>query len=118
MSDRADIRKLHNQTEQASLTLCGEDIEGREGQSLLSIILSQGLPVGRSCRGRGLCGACRVHAGGQLSDPTQKEQEVLQQQEARAGDRLACKARLLGTAWAESPAWRGLQVKHKQGVKP
>ncbi len=60
-------------------------------EALLSDVLVQaGFQIARPCGGNGTCGKCAVSLSGQVSSPNAQEQ--------KAGQRLACQARLLGDA--------------------
>jgi ferredoxin len=75
-------------------------------RKLLGLIVSAGLPIGRSCEGEGICGACRVIVFQDgLSKPSALETSTLQRINAKANERLACCARLVDNSSIGCPAW-------------
>lgn len=73
-----------------------------EGTSLLAAIVRARLPIGRSCRGQGVCFACRVaveEGAPNLSPRTTIEDSLTD----RA--RLACRARVHGPLTITTPYW-------------
>jgi uncharacterized 2Fe-2S/4Fe-4S cluster protein (DUF4445 family) len=83
-------------------------IEAARGETLLEALRRGGVPVAAGCGGLGLCGLCRVKVlGGELSEPTARERELLGRQ-LDGGWRLACQARVLGDASLEVPVRRSL----------
>lgn len=71
-----------------------------EGMPILSFVLSQnGILRETPCGGKGVCGKCRMHAEGSLSELTAKEKECLTSDEIGQGIRLSCQARLTGDAF-------------------
>ncbi len=62
---------------------------------LCDVLLKAGFEVARPCGGNGTCGKCAVTLSGQVSAPNAQEQ--------KAGQRLACQARLLGDATVVLP---------------
>ena len=69
------------------------------GATLLAIARSNDLDVSSYCGGQCSCGTCRVgiEAGADALTPrTPNEAMVLGESQVRAGERLACQARLLG----------------------
>jgi ferredoxin len=65
--------------------------------TLLAAVRRAGLPLGASCEGRGICGACRVRvpAGADaLSPPDAAERDALRRLDAAPDERLACRARV------------------------
>lgn len=62
---------------------------------LASALQDCGVPFSMPCGGRGICGKCKVTARGALSEPGEKEREVLGE-ELEQGRRLACLAQALG----------------------
>jgi ferredoxin len=85
-------------------------IEGDSNRKLLGLIVGARLPIGRSCEGEGICGACRVvvYQDG-LDEASKLERETLLRNNASPRERLACCARLLRdttigcAAWGELP---------------
>ena len=69
------------------------------GATLLAIARANGLDVASYCGGQCSCGTCRVgieDGAGALTPRTPNEAMVLGESQVRAGERLACQARLLG----------------------
>lgn len=69
------------------------------GTTLLAIARANGLDVSSYCGGQCSCGTCRVGVDGgprSLTPRTPNEAMVLGESQVRAGERLACQARLLG----------------------
>ena len=69
------------------------------GATLLAIARSNGLDIASYCGGKCSCGTCRVgiELGTEALTPrTPNEAMVLGDAQVRAGERLACQARLLG----------------------
>ena len=87
------------------LTIAGEVRAARSRQRLLPLIIAAGRPIGRSCRGRGICGACRVEVRGAVEAPSERERAVLERCAASPGERLACLTVLTGDAEVNSPTW-------------
>lgn len=78
------------------------------GVSLLAAARMLEVDLSHYCGGMCSCGTCRVQvvAGrDNLSRPQGNEAMVLGDARARAGDRLACQARVLGPVTVKVPAW-------------
>jgi len=72
--------------------------------SLLDAARHAGLPLASSCRGAGLCDACRVsipEGVANLSAPTTREQE----RRLGPGERLGCQALVLGPVTVTTSYW-------------
>lgn len=85
-----------------------ESVEVPVGTTILAAALQAGIDVPHYCGGTCSCGTCRVEilAGAdQLSPTAGREQMVLGADRTRAGDRLACQARILGPACVRVPDW-------------
>lgn len=75
------------------------DAEVDTGDTLLRIARSRGVDISSYCGGQCSCGTCRVQITGPtegLSPWTPNEKMVLGDAQVRAGERLACQARLVG----------------------
>ncbi len=70
--------------------------QAREGETILTVADRVGVPIERTCGGRGTCGKCRVVVSGRVSELTDVEGQHLSAQELAQGYRLACQARVLG----------------------
>lgn len=78
------------------------------GVSLLTAARVLEVELSHYCGGMCSCGTCRVQitAGAEnLSRPQGNEELVLGDHRARAGDRLACQARVLGPVTVKVPDW-------------
>lgn len=74
------------------------------GDTLLAIARAHQVDLASYCGGQCSCGTCRVGikgAEGSLSPRTPNEAMVLGDAQVRAGERLACQARLLGDVTVE-----------------
>lgn len=88
-------------------------VPARPGTTLLHAVDAAGAPLGRSCRGEGICRSCvvRVCEGAALIAPPGALERRARARGLPAADRLACQARIaddadeegLVTLWA--PAW-------------
>lgn len=94
---------VHLMFEHDTLTVRFEPT-GAQARVALSTVVSDaaheaGLSFHLPCGGRGKCGKCRVSImSGEVSEPTEKERELLDPAELSRGLRLACQTRLLGDA--------------------
>lgn len=77
-------------------------VEVRLGTSLLAAIVRARVPIGRSCRGHGVCLACKVEivTGRENLSPRDAVEDALPKCE-----RLACRARVLGPLQIRTPYW-------------
>lgn len=69
------------------------------GETLLRVARAHGVDISSYCGGQCSCGTCRVGveaADTALTPRTPNEAMVLGESQVRAGERLACQARLLG----------------------
>lgn len=77
------------------------------GTTLLAALVRAGIPIGRACRGAGVCRSCRLRviAGHQLlTQPTAQEVRW----RLAPDERLACEARIEaddGTIEVTTPGW-------------
>ena len=63
---------------------------------LSGLLCAAGVFFPMPCGGRGACGKCRVKASGALSEPDEREKELLSSEELENGIRLACRAYAVG----------------------
>ncbi len=76
--------------------------------SLLRAAMRAHLPVARSCRGVGVCAACRVRVveGAENLAPMSPLEEALARREPlRPNERYACLARVLGDCTITTTYW-------------
>lgn len=66
------------------------------GKSLWEVLTEAGLNPGGTCGGRGICGKCKVKAAGDLSPMEESERSLLLPDEINGGERIACRAVVLG----------------------
>jgi uncharacterized 2Fe-2S/4Fe-4S cluster protein (DUF4445 family) len=80
-------------------------IAAEKETSLLEAMVASGLLLRSDCGGRGRCGKCtvRVSAPGALSEPDPEEVLSLGEDRIGAGERLACRARVLADLRLEIP---------------
>lgn len=94
----------------------GHQEPARVGATLLAVVRAAGLPIGFSCRGRGVCLACRLHVEGALAPPDPQEQALLARVAAEVeaapldgrpagGWRIACLARVAGDVAIQADYW-------------
>lgn len=82
------------------------ELDAAPGARALGLILRAGLPIGRACEGRLVCGACRVRVRhGALHTPEDEEAAALARIGAAPGERLACAARVMGDVELWCAAW-------------
>lgn len=78
------------------------------GGTILRAVLRARLPLGRSCRGGGVCAACRVRvvAGAEHVLPMSATEEALAEREPLATEeRYACLARVVGDVAITTGYW-------------
>lgn len=68
-------------------------IEVEKNTILLDAIRKTKLNVEAPCNGRGFCGKCKVIKRGDLSEPTDSERKVIDEER---DERLSCMAEILG----------------------
>lgn len=68
-------------------------IEVKENTILLDAIRSGGLNIETPCNGMGFCGKCKVIAIGSMSEPTDEEKKIINQNKQ---ERLSCMAKVIG----------------------
>lgn len=60
------------------------------GKSLLAVLQEEKIYVDAPCNGKGTCGRCRVRFEANPPEPTERERNILTEQELTDGIRLAC----------------------------
>ena len=78
------------------------------GATLLRAAVRARMPIGRSCRGAGICAACRVQilAGAGALAPMDSVEAALAAREPLAGnERYACRARIAGDVTMTTTYW-------------
>jgi uncharacterized 2Fe-2S/4Fe-4S cluster protein (DUF4445 family) len=71
-------------------------MEGIPGKTVSQMIRENGFHLDMPCNGKGTCGKCRVKASGALSEPSDRERELLGEEALKEGIRLACMTTILG----------------------
>ena len=74
------------------------NIQVEKGTILLDAIREAKLKIETPCNGMGFCGKCKVIARGQLSEPSGREQKII---DAKKSERLSCMAIILGEVEVE-----------------
>jgi 2Fe-2S ferredoxin len=78
------------------------------GSTLLAAARRVGLPLAAACRGDALCGGCSVtllSGEGAVSPEDAAEAKAKARNRVAAGQRLACRARLLGDLEVTASYW-------------
>lgn len=77
----------------------GITAEAEAGALISEVAAENGVKIGRSCGGAGVCGKCRVAvlSGSPLASLTETEKKVLSGKETERGVRLSCCARIAGS---------------------
>ena len=90
-----------------SITLLpsGRVVPARPGATLLAVVLGAGMPIGYSCRGRGVCIACRLRVEGEVEPPDDVEQGLIARIAEPGPWRIACLARVAGDATVQADYW-------------
>lgn len=88
----------------------GHRVEAADGARLMGIVQRASRPIGASCRGRGVCVACRLRVVGPMRPPDEAERRLLMQvvdetDEARGAWRIACLARIAGDVEVRADYW-------------
>ncbi len=86
------------------------------GQRLQEILTRQGYSVDAPCGGKGICGKCRVQVRGDLGPLTEKEMDLLTQEEISVGWRLACMCRVYGEVSLEVVSGTGARILTEGGA--
>lgn len=82
-----------------------QTIEAPDGARLLGAIRRANRPIGFSCRGLGVCLACKVRVDGPCAPPTPEEARLLARIEAPGAWRIACLARIAGDVTVSVDYW-------------
>lgn len=82
----------------------GATLEVPAGTPLLAAILRAGRPIGYSCRGAGVCTACRVRVEGEVSPVAPDEARLLATLGSSAY-RVACLCRVVGDCRVRADYW-------------
>ena len=78
------------------------------GATVLRAVVRARLPIGRSCRGVGICAACRVTVlagAGSLAPMDEIEAALAAREPLEAGERYACRARITGDVTITTTYW-------------
>lgn len=73
-------------------------VSGDTSRTVLELLREIGVRFDAPCGGQGVCGNCVVKVTGELSAPTEAENAVLSGRDMADGFRLACQAKVTGTA--------------------
>ena len=89
------------------VTSAGErQVTVRRGASLLHAAVKAGLPMGQSCRGIGICAACKVRVlDGAVQAPDLLERQLTHRVPLEPGERYACRARVDGPCTITTTYW-------------
>lgn len=89
------------------VTSSGERSIGvRRGTSLMRAAVKAGLPIGQSCRGLGICAACKVRVvSGEVAPPDLLERSLTARIPLERGERYACRARVVGECSITTSYW-------------
>ena len=95
------IRGTHMENKRNTLIL--EPISKRinvvEGSTVYESLLALNLPIGALCAGKGTCGKCVISVldpNPKISEPSEQEKKILNNQKILEGYRLACQTKILG----------------------
>ena len=83
----------------------GRETEGRAGETILDAARREGVPIGNSCGGTGVCARCRVSVEGDVTPPTEVELRVGVERRFSSGERLACQTIVLGDCLVKASYW-------------
>ena len=86
----------------------GTQFNVKTGGSLLRAARRARLPIASSCRGEGVCLACRVQileGAENLSEPGDWELLVMKRGKFESGERLACLANVFGPVTITTTYW-------------
>lgn len=89
------------------VTSAGErSIDVRRGTSLMRAAVKAGLPMGQSCRGLGICAACKVRVlSGEVGAADLLERALSARHPLDVGERYACRARVEGSCAITTTYW-------------
>ncbi|MFT3706661.1 MAG: 2Fe-2S iron-sulfur cluster-binding protein [Archangium sp.] len=81
-------------------------MEVRRGTSLLRAAVKAGLPIGQSCRGIGICAACKVRVlEGVVAPPDALERTLAARIPLEKGERYSCRARVVESCVITTSYW-------------
>lgn len=83
----------------------GQRLEAPANARLMGLVRQAGRPIGASCRGRGICVACRLRVNGPMQPPDEAERRLLMQIEEPGEWRIACLARIAGDVQIRADYW-------------
>jgi ferredoxin len=86
----------------------GREVVVVHGTNLVEAVHQARLPLGQSCNGFALCGFCRVTVvagAANLTPQAAEESRLLRTLHARADERLACCARVVGPITITTDYW-------------
>lgn len=83
----------------------GATIEVPKGTPLLAAVLRAGRPIGYSCRGLGVCVACRLRVEGTVSAPGADERRLLATLPEPEAYRIACLCKIEGDCRVRADYW-------------
>jgi len=73
---------------------------------LLRATVKAGLPLGQSCRGIGICAACKVRVlDGEVAAPDELERALIQRVPIASDERYSCRARVVGPCSITTTYW-------------
>ncbi len=98
------VPQVEGAVNRLELTKLGKVVDWPEDANLLTVLVSHGAPVARSCGGEGICGTCRVQlCGPELPEPSPEEQRVAGRVGVELGrERVSC---LLSGPKSASKTW-------------
>ncbi|MFX0043479.1 MAG: 2Fe-2S iron-sulfur cluster-binding protein, partial [Candidatus Hodarchaeota archaeon] len=70
-----------------------------EGSTVYESLLAINLPIGALCAGKGTCGKCLISVldpNSKISEPSEQEKKILNNQKILEGFRLGCQTKILG----------------------
>jgi ferredoxin len=83
----------------------GATLEVPRGTRLLGAVLRANRPIGYSCRGLGVCVACRLRVEGEMAPPDERERRLLARVAEPGPWRIACLARVEGDVTVRADYW-------------
>ena len=66
----------------------------RRGKTVWEALVKEGVDTGGECGGLGKCGKCKIKVVSSIGMPTEEEKRLLNEEELRAGVRLACRTEI------------------------
>ena len=82
-----------------------------EGATMLYVLEKAGIHIDTPCRGKGICGKCKILIKKGIPEPSITEQDLLTKEEILQGYRLACQARPVADSVIEIPQQSRLDFK-------